>query len=102
MTQAKAAAAPAPDMTAFAALLASAITARASGLNPLPDTPDRGKTEAHSHVATARGYAAGIVVEPGEFVPADVHVALEEDHPEGWMREATKKDLKALEAAEEA
>ena len=46
-------------------------------------------TDVHSHKAVKRGYANGIVVEPGDFVPAGVPVSdFNGDDYEGWMLEA--------------
>lgn len=42
-------------------------------------------TEAGSHLASAKGYAAGIIIEPGEAVPAGIPVG-------SWMVEAPKAE----------
>lgn len=51
-------------------------------------------TEPGSHVATQRGYAGGVIVEPGELVPAGIAVA------EEWMAPAAAPAAPAAPAAE--
>jgi hypothetical protein len=48
-------------------------------------------TKDGSHVATAKGYAAGVIIEEGQPVPAGVPVALEDELPSGWMVPARKR-----------
>jgi hypothetical protein len=50
-------------------------------------------TKAGSHVATAKGYANGTVIEEGEPVPADIPVSTE------WMKRVDGKDDSAFERA---
>jgi hypothetical protein len=58
----------------------------ALGEDPRGFTQKHEITKPGSHVATQRGYAAGVVIEPGEPVPADIPVA------EEWMDEAPKPE----------
>jgi hypothetical protein len=59
------------------------------------------KTGSDTHVATQRGYAvdsktsAGLLVEPGEFVPADVPVS------EEWMKPVKAGDRRLMDAVQE-
>jgi hypothetical protein len=60
------------------------------------------RTGSETHRATARGYAvpdnadgAGVLIEDGEIVPANVPVG-------EWMEKISKKDAKLLAAGEEA
>ena len=52
------------------------------------DAPEVEMTEAGSHVATARGYAKGQMIEEGMAVPAGVPVG-------SWMAAAPKSEAKA-------
>lgn len=53
------------------------------------------KTGANTHRAVQRGYAGGILIEEGEFVPADVPVG-------SWMEPIAPKDRKLARAVQEA
>jgi len=70
-----------------------AIRARGEALAPLTaeraaKKAKRELTEPHSHKAVKRGYANGIVVEPGDFVPAGVPVSDFEGDTPGQSKEA--------------
>lgn len=60
------------------------------------------ETGSETHIATQRGYAvdpttaAGVLVEPGEFVPAGIAVS------EEWMKPVKKAERAALGAQAEA
>jgi hypothetical protein len=68
----------------------------------------------NTHIAVARGYSivdgGGVLVEPGEFVPARTPVSLkseDEDDPRavagvGWMEKVAKKDRDLMEANAQA
>lgn len=68
------------------------------------------KTGANTHRATRRGYAvdpntgAGVLVEEGEFVPAGIPIAHEDDEDieNGWMQPVSKADARLGAAMEEA
>lgn len=51
------------------------------------------ETGSNSHIATQRGYAAGQLIEEGEFVPAGVTVSDE------WMDAVSAKEAKRHKAA---
>lgn len=54
------------------------------------------ETGSHTHRANQRGYAAGQLIEEGEFVPAGVTVS------DVWMDPVPAKDRAVLAATEEA
>lgn len=54
------------------------------------------KTGAGTHVATQRGYAGGVVIEPGEAIPAEIVFS---PH---WMTEGKPEETPAVEAPAEA
>ncbi len=54
------------------------------------------KTGSETHVAVMNGYAAGAVVEEGQFVPADTPVS------DIWMKRVKASERKAVAAAAEA
>lgn len=98
--------------TVDAGALEGAMRARAdrdnrkgAGANPekLAKAAGRELTEVQSHKAIKRGYANGIIVEPGDYVPAGVPVSdyygdtpgqsKEAEGHEGWMLPADDKRI---------
>jgi hypothetical protein len=76
-----------------AAMLAIIAQAQGGAVAPAPDKGKRKLTSAGSHVATAKGYANGVVIEEGEPVPADIPVSTE------WMKRVDGKAESAFERA---
>lgn len=132
--KAPAAAAPAPARAAPARRTAAADTAPAptAMATRTEDVVVRGrvadttapsakrkveKTGDRTHIATARGYSivdgGGVLIEPGEFVPAGTPISLAPDDRSddsdpravagvGWMKKVAKKDRDLLDANAEA
>lgn len=77
LAAAKEAAAKAEERAEAAEKAAKAKAPAAAG----PAPKKHKLTKADSHVATARGYASGVIIEPGEQVPEGIPVSNE------WMAE---------------